>query len=214
MTHLEQFILTVKHQDPKVDDYISKSADFAKPILQYLRQLIHDTCPEVEEIMKWGIPHFDYNGDMMCILSAYKHHCSFSLFKAELMDDPKIKQSVESGKKMGFMDKIKTISDLPTKKVLTGYLKEAMALNEKGLKKPKPVKKESIEIEVPDFFLERLNKDPKAKKLFESKSPSFRKEYAKWLIDAKTDDTREKRVAQSLQWIAEGKGRFWQYEKK
>lgn len=204
----------MKRYNPKVDDYISEAADIAKPILNYLREIIHNTCPEVEEVVKWGIPHFDYKGDMMCILAAYKHHCSFSLFKAELMSDAKIKESVRAGKKMGYMDKIKTLSDLPSKNVLAAYIKEAMALNESGTKKQKPAKKGPAEIEVPVFFLERLDKKPKAKKIFESKPPSFRKEYSKWLIDAKTQETREKRMAQALEWIAEGKGRFWQYEKK
>src|SRR5882757_7069561 len=199
----------MKQHNPKVDAYISKSADFAKPILSYLRELIHDTCPDVQEEIKWGIPHFDYKGDPICILAAYKQHCSFSLFKAELMNDAKIKESVKAGKKMGYMDKVKSLSDLPSKKVLAAYIKEAMALNESGTQKQKPVKKESVEIEVPVFFLEKLNKNPKAKKAFESKPPSFRKEYAKWLIEAKTQETKEKRMVQALEWIAEGKSRFW-----
>src|SRR5436305_5695422 len=99
--------------NPQFDDYIAESADFAKPILEYLRTIIHETCPGVEEIMKWGLPHFDYKGDMMCILAAYSKHCSFSLYKAELMSDPKLIESVKAGKKMGYMDKIKSLSDLP-----------------------------------------------------------------------------------------------------
>src|SRR6187549_2498065 len=98
--------------NPKVDEYIAKSEDFAKPILQQLRKIIHDTCPAVEEVMKWGSPHFDYKGDMMCIFAAFKKHCSFSLYKAELMTDPKIKESVAAGKKMGNMDKVKDVSEL------------------------------------------------------------------------------------------------------
>src|SRR6478752_6771645 len=99
--------------NPQVDAYIAKSADFAKPILEHLRKVIHDTCPDVEEVIKWGIPHFDYKGDMMCILAAYKKHCSFSLFKAELMKDPKLIESVKAGQKMGYMDKLTALSDLP-----------------------------------------------------------------------------------------------------
>lgn len=199
--------------NPKVDEYISKSADFAKPVLEHLRKIIHDACPEVEEVIKWGIPHFDYKGDMMCILAAYKNHCSFSLYKAELMSDPKLIESVKAGKKMGYMDKIKTLSDLPSKKVLVAYIKEAMALNENGVKKviPKPGKPKTIE--VPDYFSEILSANPKAKEIFETKSSSFRKDYIVWITGAKTEATKQKRIEQSLEWIAEGKGRFWQYEK-
>lgn len=199
--------------NPQFDEYITKSADFAKPIMEYLRQIIHETCPEVEEIIKWGNPHFDYKGDMMCILAGYKHHCSFSLYKAELMSDKKIIESVKAGQKMGYMDKIKSLSDLPAKETLVAYIKEAMVLNENGVKKEKTVSEKPKVIEVPDYFNEVLIANPLVKEIFESKSASFRKDYLVWIIDAKTEATRQKRIEQSLEWIAEGKGRFWQYEK-
>ena len=199
--------------NPQVDAYIAKSADFAKPILEHLRKVIHDTCPDVEEVIKWGIPHFDYKGDMMCILAAYKKHCSFSLFKAELMKDPKLIESVKAGQKMGYMDKLTALSDLPATEVLVAYIKEAMALNENGVKKVRPKSDTPKEVEMPVEFSEQLALNPKAKEIFESKSPSFRKNYLIWITDAKTDATRQKRIEQSLEWIAEGKGRFWQSEK-
>ncbi|RQO65808.1 hypothetical protein DBR43_26530 [Pedobacter sp. KBW06] len=199
--------------NPQFDQYIAGSADFAKPILTHLRELIHEACPEVEEIIKWGYPHFDYKGDMMCILAAYKKHCSFSLYKAELMSDEKLLESVRAGQKMGYMDKIKSLSDLPSREILVAYIKEAMALNEKGVKKTRPVSEKPKTIEVPDYFTEKLEANPLAKEIFDSKSPSFRKEYLVWITDAKTEATRQKRMEQSLEWIAEGKGRFWQYEK-
>ena len=197
----------------KVDAYIARSEAFARPILEHLRKLIHEACPEVEEVIKWGIPHFDYKGDMMCILAAYKGHCSFSLFKAGLMSDPKLIESVKAGQKMGYMDKIKTLSDLPAKKVLVAYIKEAMTLNEKGVKKTKPKSEKPKVIEVPDYFTKKLATNPLAKGIFESKSASFRKDYIIWITDAKTDATREKRMEEALEWIAEGKSRFWKYEK-
>ncbi len=203
----------MKQSNLKVDEYISKSADFAKPILEYLRQVIHDTCPNVEEVMKWGIPHFDYKGDMMCILASYKKHCSFSLYKAALMTDPKLIESVKAGQKMGYMDKIKTQSELPARKVLVAYIKEAMALNEKGIKKERPKSEKPKVIETPDYFTAMLKTRPKAKEIFETKSASFRKDYIIWISDAKTEATRQKRIEQALEWISQGKGRFWQYEK-
>lgn len=199
--------------NPKVNEYIAKSADFAKPVLEYLREVIHETCPDVEEIIKWGYPHFDYKGDMMCILGSFKNHCSFSLYKAPLMTDPKIADSVKAGKKMGYMDKVKSMSDLPSRETLVAYIKEAMTLNENGIRKEKVKSDAPKIIEAPDYFLEKLAADPKAKEIFESKSASFRKEYIIWITDAKTEATRDKRIEQSLEWIAEGKSRFWQYAK-
>lgn len=199
--------------NPAVDAYIAKSADFAKPILEYLRKLIHDTCPEVEEVVKWGYPHFDYKGDMMLILAAFKNHCSFSLYKAELMSDAKLLESVKAGQRMGYMDKLKSVSDLPAKKVLVAYIKEAMALNEKGIKKVRPKSDKPKVPDVPDYLDAALAANKKAKAVFESKSDSFRKEYIAWITDAKTEATRQKRMEQALEWIAEGKARFWQYNK-
>lgn len=199
--------------NPAFDQYISKSADFAKPIMDHLRRIIHETCPEVTEVIKWGIPHFDYQGDIMCILAAYKHHCSFSLYKAELMIDPKIRESVKAGKRMGYMDKLKTLADLPKEKILANYIREAMTLNVNGSKKIKPKPATPKTIKMPDDFAEKLTENPKAKGIFETKSETFRKNYLIWITDAKTEETRQKRMDESLAWIAEGKGRFWQYEK-
>lgn len=199
--------------NPKFDEYIANSADFARPIMEYLREIIHETCPAVEEVIKWGIPHFDYQGDMMCILAGYKHHCSFSLYKAELMANPKLKENLKPEQKMGNMDKLKSLADLPAKETLVAYIQEAMALNENGIKKKKPKAETPRAVKVPDYFQECLDAHPLAKEVFESKSPSFRKDYVVWIVDAKTEATRQKRIEQSLEWIAEGKGRFWQYKK-
>jgi uncharacterized protein YdeI (YjbR/CyaY-like superfamily) len=163
--------------------------------------------------MKWGNPHFDYKGDMMCILAAYTKHCSFSFFKAELMSNPKLKENLKPGQKMGNMDKITSLSDLPEKAVLVAYIKEAMALNEAGIKKTRQKSETPKVIDVPDYFNEKLATNPLAKEIFESKSQSFRKDYLIWITGAKTEATRQSRMEQSLEWIAEGKGRFWQYEK-
>lgn len=204
----------MKNYNTEVTAYIDKMADFAKPILSQLREIIHSTCPDVEENIKYGIPHYSYKGDYLCMLGGFKQHCSFSLYKAELMKDKVIQDSVKAGKKFGYMDKVKNISELPDEKILMGYIKEAMEINASGTARPKPVKEKSnVEVVAPAAFLEALQKNPQANAIFESKSPSFRKNYIIWMADAKTDETREKRITQSLEWIAEGKDRFWQSKK-
>lgn len=204
----------MENYNKQVTAYIAKMADFAKPILTNLREIIFSTCPEVEENIKWGTPHYSYKGDHLCMLGGFKQHCSFSLYKAELMKDKAIQDSVKAGKKFGFMDKIKDISELPNKKILVAYLKDAMELNANGTAKPKPVNdKPKIEAVAPKEFLDALKKDKKATEIFESKSPSFRKNYIIWVAEAKTDETRQKRIDQSLEWIAEGKDRFWKSKK-
>lgn len=202
----------MSNHNKKVDEYIFKMADFAKPILTHLRQIIFETCPDVEEDIKWGIPHYAYKGDHLVMMAGFKQHCSFSLYKAELMKDKMIQESVKAGKKFGYMDKVKDLSELPNKKVLAAYIKEAMELNSSGISKPKVVK-EKVEVVAPKEFIEALEQDKIAFSIYESKSPSFRKNYIIWIADAKTDETRQKRITQSLEWIREGKDRFWQSKK-
>ena len=131
-----------------------------------------------------------------------------------MMKDKAIQDSVKAGKKFGYMDKMTDFSDLPAKKVLVAYIKEAMSINEKGIKKEKPISSKPKVFEIPDYFEKALNANKAAKEVFYSKSDSFRKEYLVWITDAKTPDTRQKRIEQSLAWIADGQGRFWQYTRK
>jgi|SRR6185437_933921 len=203
----------MKEENPKFEAYIAKCADFAKPVFNHLRRLIHENCPEVEEIIKWGIPHFDYKGQMLCIFAAYKNHCSFTFWKAELMSDPRLKKNAESKQTDGYMGKIASLDELPPDQELVAYIKEAMVLNENGVKLIKPKAEKTTIITVPDYFSEKLAANPLAKETFESKSPSFRKDYLIWITDAKTEATRQKRMEEALEWIAEGKSRFWKYEK-
>jgi uncharacterized protein YdeI (YjbR/CyaY-like superfamily) len=198
-------------KDKNIDAYIAKSAAFAQPVLIHLRELIHTCCPEVEEKMKWSFPHFDYKG-MMCSMAAFKQHCAFGFWKASIMSDPK-KLFVEGAEAaMGHLGRIMGLKDLPPDKVLMAYIKEAVKLNEEGVKLPARVKVSSkTELSVPDYFTKALNKNKKALKVFEAFSYSQKKEYTDWLTEAKTEETRNKRLATAVEWIAEGKIRNWKY---
>ncbi|RYG11121.1 MAG: hypothetical protein EOO07_21105 [Chitinophagaceae bacterium] len=200
--------------DPKVDKYIADAENFAKPILQHWRQLVLSTCPEAVEAIKWGIPHFDYKGDFMCVVASYKSHCSFTFLKAELMNDPRLKESKQLKPIQRFLGKITKPADLPTDEEFITLLVEAMILNEKGIKVVTQKSDTPKVYELPDYFAEKFETNPKAKQIFESKSASFRKDYIIWITEAKTDATRQKRMEEALEWIADGKARFWKYEKK
>ena len=203
---------TPKH-NPKVDAYADKAADFAKPLFAHLRAVIHATCPEVVEQIKWGNPHFDYKGDMMCIFAAYKTHCSFTFYKDSLMCDARLKANDRLPAAKRFMSKLTTVADLPPDQELKSWIKEAMALNEQGLKLPARESSTPKEIAMPAAFAQKLQANPQVKNIFDSKSASFQKEYKLWIGEAKTVATRDKRIEEALSWIAEGKGRFWKYAK-
>ena len=200
-------------RNPKVAAYDAKLEPFAKPILAHLRQLLRDTCPEVSEEIKWGIPHFDYRGEMMCIFAGYKSHCSFSFWKDSLMSDPRLKANGELPAAKRFMGKLTQLADLPCDRDLIAWIQEAMSLNERGVKLPPRAPGAPKPVSMPEAFAARLSANPAAKAIFESKSASFQKEYNVWIGEAKTDATRDKRIEEALAWIAEGKGRFWKYAK-
>ena len=200
-------------RDPRFDAYIEKSAPFAQPILEHLRAVVHAACPEVEETMKWSMPHFMYEG-MLCGMAAFKAHCTFGFWKGALIFEDQAK----STEAMGHYGCITTLKDLPPKKEIVAQVKRAMALNEQGIKVPKKRKpalvreKVAFPAELTDALA--LKKHAKARATFEAFSPSHRKEYAEWIGEAKGEETRKRRLTQTLEWLAEGKARNWKYEKR
>lgn len=198
--------------DKRIDNYIAKSADFAKPILNHLRKLIHTACPDVEEAIKWGFPHYDYNG-IMCSTAAFKSHCAFNFWKASLMKDADL--FTENNKSsMGHYGKISSLKDLPSDKIIIARIKEAMQLNDDGIKLPERNKAENKDVVVPDLFEKELKKNKQAATVFNNFSSSQKREYTDWISDAKTEETRNKRIATAVEWISEGKIRNWKYLKK
>jgi len=199
-------------KEKAIDAYIAKSADFAKPILNHLRELVHKSCPDAEEKMKWSFPHFDYKGEMMCSMAAFKQHAVFGFWKATLMKDRVLVDNAKSEVSMGHLGKLTSLKDLPSDKKLIAWIKEAMKLNDEGIKiaKPKPVAKK--ELEVPDYFTKALSKNKTASKIFEAFPYSHKKEYVEWITEAKTDETRNRRIGSAIEMIAEGKSRNWKYK--
>lgn len=199
--------------DKRIDAYIAKSADFAKPILTHLRELVHEACPAVEETMKWSFPHFDYKG-MMCSMASFKQHCAFGFWKASLMSDSN-RLLTQSREAMGQMGQIKSLEDLPPDDVLIAYIREAARLNDEGVKLPSRAKTaETKDLSVPDYVSDALKQSQKASETFENFSYSNKKEYVEWIKEAKTEETRNKRLATAIEWMTEGKSKNWKYEKR
>lgn len=192
--------------DARVDAYIANAADFAKPILTRLREIVHKHCSQTEETLKWRMPTFLYHG-MLCGMAAFKQHCSFGFWKHELVVG---KQMAGDSSAMGQFGRFEKLSDVPSEKILAGYIKKAMQLNENGVKAPRATPKKKALV-VPKELTAALKKNKKASATFEAFSPSNRREYAEWISDAKTDATRDRRLAQAIEWLAEGKTRNWKY---
>ncbi|RYF89494.1 MAG: hypothetical protein EOO03_05930 [Chitinophagaceae bacterium] len=198
--------------DNRVDAYIAKSADFAKPILIHLRDLVHRAVPEITETMKWSSPFFDYKGPV-CQMAAFKQHCSFGFWSASLLTDPHkvLNNDIIAAGNLG---RLTSLADLPADDILIQYIQEAFDLNAKGEKTQirKHNTGEKKELVAPDYFLAKLSEDINAMTNFEKFSPSQKKEYVEWVTEAKTDTTRDKRLKTALEWIGEGKTRHWKYK--
>lgn len=192
-------------RDPRIDAYIAKSAPFAKPILEHLRAKVHQGCPDVVETIKWGSPHFDYQG-MLCGMAAFKEHCAFGFWNRAL-------EIPEQRNAMGQFGCITKVSDLPKDSVLVGYVREAARLNAIG-RKVGPIRKAKKPLPVPKELVAALKKKAGATAKFKAFSPSKQREYSEWIVEAKTDATRQRRLATAIEQIAQGKPLMWKYMKK
>jgi len=200
-------------KDPRIDAYIAKSADFAKPILTHIRELVHQGCPEVEETIKWNMPFFMYKG-MFCHMAAFKTHCSLGFWKSKLVMGKNCPPNDGDKDGMGQFGRISSLKDLPADKKMVAYIKEAKRLNDEGIQKPsKPKPTRPRELEIPTELVAAFKKNKKAMATFEEFSHSHKKEYVEWITEAKRDETRKQRLAMAIAWMAEGKARNWKYER-
>ncbi len=200
----------MNNSDPRVDAYIAKSAPFARPILTRIRKAVHKGCPAVQETMKWSFPHFEYKG-MLCGMAAFKQHCTLGFWKASLLQESGI--GAKSAEAMGQFGRMASVDDLPADKDLVALVRQAARLNDAGVKivrarkTPRPMPK------APAAFVQALRANSRAKATYEGLSPSHRREYLEWITEAKTDATRDRRIATTIDWLAEGKSRNWKYER-
>ena len=192
-------------RDKRVDAYIAKSADFAKPILTYLRETVHEVCPECEETLKWGAPTFMYHG-MVCGFASFKEHTTFGFWKHELL------LGERTGDAMGSFGRITSIKDLPSKKQLATLIKRAIKLNEEGVTVPRVrAAKPKATIPMPVDLKAALARNKKAHAAYAGFSPSHQREYLEWITEAKAAETRARRLQTALEWMSEGKPRNWKY---
>ena len=200
-------------KDPRVDDYIARSAPFAKPILNHLRKVVHGGCPGVEETLKWGFPHFMYRG-ILCSMASFKAHCAFGFWKGVLLADRPGGTGTKRKAAMGQFGRITVVSDLPDKRVLLRAVKRAVALNEQGIKLPARAARKKRPVTPPDDLMAALRENRKALETYEGFSDSNRREYVEWITATRTDATRTTRLETAIAWMAGGKVRNWKYIRK
>lgn len=200
---------------PAVDAYLANTEPFAQPILAHLREAIHRAVPDVEEAIKWSMPFFLYRGVILANMAGHKHHASFGLWGKQMVDKLS-EDGVASGGNMGSFGRITSLADLPPTSELERYLHDAAALIGEGKRTrsiQRVAKPAQPEAEIPAALAQGLATNDLAAQRFAAFSPSCRREYAQWIAEAKRDETRAKRVAAALEWIADGKSRNWKYER-
>lgn len=194
-------------RDPRIDAYIARAAPFAQPILTQVRELVHEACPEVEESIKWGMPSFSHAGGILCGMAAFKQHASFGLWKhAQVVGEGEPRDG------MGSYGKMTSLGDLPPRKTLLAHLRKAMKLKEDGVKSPKRKPAPKPAPVMPEDLAAALAGNRAAQATFDAFPPGCRREYIEWIVEAKRAETRTKRLAQAVAWMAEGKRRNWKYE--
>jgi uncharacterized protein YdeI (YjbR/CyaY-like superfamily) len=203
--------------NPKVDAYLAKAKPFAQPILTHLRNMVHQACPEVEETIKWSRPFFEYRGTILGNMSGFKEHCSFGFWGQEMGAVLREAKAVKEGG-MGTLGRIASLKDLPADKQLLAWIRQAAAYIESGehispiAARNRVVKPAKAPAKVPAELATALQKNKKAASAFAAFSPSCQREYAEWISEAKRAETRDKRIATAVDWIAQGKQRNWKYQ--
>ena len=195
-------------KDPRVDAYVARSAEFARPILVRLRSLVHRACPAAEETIKWGMPFFLSDGAILCHMAAFKGHCAFGLWKAARV----LGGRARGQEAMGQFGRIGSLADLPSDDEIVVLLRKAAAVDRKTVSAAaRPARRKEAPA-MPADFRRALKKNARARTSFEAFSPSKRRDYIEWLNEAKRDETRRRRLETAIGWIEQGKSRNWKYE--
>jgi uncharacterized protein YdeI (YjbR/CyaY-like superfamily) len=192
-------------KDPRVDAYIAKQADFAKPILNWLRECVHTACPEIEETIKWGMPNFYLEGKPLANMAAFKAHAAFGVWDRDVLATGK------EGEALGQYGRL-TPDNLPSTEAIEAQVRDSAEMIRTGTRPRRQRAEPKGEAEVPEALAEALARDDLAAATFNGFPPGQRREYCEWVAEAKRPDTRDKRVAQAIEWLREGKRRNWKYE--
>jgi uncharacterized protein YdeI (YjbR/CyaY-like superfamily) len=195
-------------RDPRIDAYIAEAQPFARPILDHIRDVIHAACPDVAETIKWSRPFFEHKGRMFAALGAFKAHASLILWRMGEMGDG----TSRNRDGMGQFGRLTSTDDLPDDAELIRVVQSAMAAIDQG--PPARAKRQPrAELPVPQELTAALAEAPAARATFDGFSSSNRRDYCEWIGEAKRAETRAARVAQAIEWMAEGKARNWKYQR-
>ncbi|MBW0006561.1 MAG: YdeI/OmpD-associated family protein [Sphingomonas sp.] len=194
-------------REPRIDAYIANAPPFARPILEKVRDRVHDVVPDVEEAMKWSAPGFTLDGKILLIMASFKAHAALNFWRGQEIGDGSPKAGA-----MGQFGKLTSIDDLPADADLDALIREAAELSRKAPVSRKTKHEPKPAPELHPEFAAALAKAPKAKAVLDGFPPSAQRDYFEWISEAKQDATRQKRIATAVEWLTEGKRRHWKYQ--
>jgi len=145
-------------------------------------------------------------------MASFKAHCVFGFWKSELVEErfPPVKES--AGEAMSQFGRLTTVKDLPSRAMMLRLVRLAAQLNKDGVEppaRPKAVLPKAVR--APADLLAALKNSARARAAYDGLSPSQKREYIEWITEAQRDETRKRRVATAVEWIAEGRIGNWKY---
>lgn len=201
-------------KDKRIDAYIARAKPFAQPVLRHVRAVVHEGCADVEETIKWGFPHFYFNKKPLVGMAAFKEHAALNFWRADQIPALKALRLSTEKKGMGTLGRLTAVSDLPPKKTLVSWVRTAARLATTdvavAMSTPKKVRKV---LRAPSVFVAAIKKNKKAWAAYSAFSQTAKNDYIEWIVEAKTDATRERRMAEAVRWMADGKTRNWKYQR-
>ena len=206
--------------EKKTDRYIKDAPEYARPIMEKIRKAVHKGCPQAEEAIKWGCPYFMYKGKLFCGMAAFKKHVGFGFWNSADMDDPEGLFETGTGKKASMCNaRFHSAKELPTQKVLVDYVKQSKKLTDAEVAKSKAIKKKTVKKKVvvpkpPADLTKAFRSNKTAKTYFDSLAPSHRRDFLQWILDAKRETTKEKRIEETIKLLKAEKTLHWKYQSK
>ena len=190
--------------DPRIDAYIARAQPFAQPLLQKVRERVHAVVPDIEETMKWSHPTFCRDGKIVLGMAAFKAHAAVNFWRGkELGFDAKAGA-------MGQLGKLAGVEDLPDD--IDAMISRAAQLSTSAPEPRKPKREPKPAPALHPEFAAALARAPAARATLDGFPPSAQRDYLEWVGEAKQEATRQKRIADAVQWLSEGKRRHWKYE--
>lgn len=173
-----------------------------EPSLRELRRIC--SAAGLAEVVKWGLPTYQYNGRNIAGLAAFRIDFRLRFFRAALMKDPqgvlqKQGPNTQHAGMISFTDNAQ-VNELEP--IISDYLQEAIGYAKAGIEPSKVVPK----IELPLEMIDAMDSDPELAEAFHQLTPGRQRSYAINLNGAKKPETRIARIAKFRNKILTGKG--------